>query len=139
MECLKKLTFWTLFNEEIIGHGKPFNIRKANSDHWYNAAIGSSACYISITLVNSSSFVGVELTIPNNKDLFDSLFEKREEIDSEIGFEMEWERLDDKKASKVIHKIYGLDFENHDNYKTLMDEVIKKVIVLRDVFKKYIK
>lgn len=52
---------------------------------------------------------------------------------------MEWERLNEKKASKIIHKIDGLDFENHDNYPVLMDEIIRKVIVLRDVFRKYVK
>lgn len=135
----ERLAFWEQFNSEVVSHGKPFNTRKANTDHWYNVAIGSSFCYISITLVNSSSFVGVELTIPDNKDLFDSLYEKKEEIDSKIGFDMEWERLNEKKASKIIHKIDGLDFENHDNYPVLMDEIIRKVIVLRDVFRKYVK
>ena len=135
----ERLAFWEQFNSEVVSHGKPFNTRKANTDHWYNVAIGSSSCYISITLVNSSSFVGVELTIPDNKDLFDSLYEKKEEIDSKIGFDMEWERLNEKKASKIIHKIDGLDFENHDNDPVLMDEIIRKVIVLRDVFRKYVK
>ena len=135
----ERLAFWEQFNSEVVSHGKTFNTRKANTDHWCNVAIGSSSCYISITLVNSSSFVGVELTIPDNKDLFDSLYEKKEEIDSKIGFDMEWERLNEKKASKIIHKIDGLDFENHDNYPVLMDEIIRKVIVLRDVFRKYVK
>ena len=134
----ERLAFWEQFNSEVVSHGKPFNTRKATTDHWYNVAIGSSACYISITLVNSSSFVGVELTIPDNKDLFDSLYEKKGEIDSKLGFSMEWERLNEKKASKIIHKIDGLDFDNHDNYPQLMDEVIKKIIIMRDVFKKYI-
>lgn len=135
----ERLAFWEQFNNEVIAHGKPFNTRKATTDHWYNVAIGSSACYVSITLVNSASFVGVELTIPDNKGLFDSLYEKKDEINSKIGFDMEWERLDDKKASKIIHKIDGLDFDCHDNYPKLMDEVISKVIVIRDVFKKYVK
>jgi len=135
----ERLAFWTQFNEEVVAHGKPFNTRKANSDHWYNVAIGSGACYLSITLVNSSSFVGVELTIPDNKELFDQLYTQKEEIESKIGFNFDWERLDDKKASKIIHRIDGLDFDNHANYPKLMDEIIKKIIVMRDVFKKYVK
>lgn len=135
----ERLVFWEQFNSEVVAHGKPFNARKATTDHWYNIAIGSSICYISITLVNSSSFVGVELTIPNNKELFDSLLEKKEEIEGEIGFDFEWDRLNEKKASKIIHKIEGLNFDNHDNYPELMDEIIKKVIIMRDVFKNYIK
>ncbi len=135
----ERLAFWEQFNNVVVAYGKPFNTRKATTDHWYNVAIGSSACYISITLVNSSSFVGVELTIPDNKDLFDTLYEKKEEINSKVGFSLEWERLNEKKASKIIHKIPGLDFDNHNNYPYLMDEVIKKTVTLRDVFRKYMK
>ncbi len=76
--------------------------------------------------------------IPDNKKLYDSLYEKKDEIEQQIEFELSWERLDGKKASKIIHRIPGLDFDNKDNYPQLMDEVIKKVITLRDVFKKYI-
>lgn len=135
----ERLTFWTQFNDEIIAHGKPFNVRKASTDHWYDVAIGSSACHIAITLVNSDSFIGVELYINDNKDLFDSLLSAREIIENESGIDYEWQRLDNKKASRILHKIPGLDFDNHKNYPQLMDEVIKKVIIMREVFKKHIK
>lgn len=135
----ERLTFWTQFNDEIIAHGKPFNVRKASTDHWYDVAIGSSACHIAITLVNSDSFIGVELYINDDKDLFDSLFSAREVIENESGLDYEWQRLDNKKASRILHKITGLDFDNHKNYPQLMDEVIKKVVIMREVFKKHIK
>ena len=135
----ERVAFWTQFNDEIVAHGKPFNTRKATTDHWYNVAIGNSNCHIGITLVNSDSFVGVELYIPDNKDLYDALYEKKDEIEKQIDFDLSWERLDGKKASKIIHRIPGLDFDNKDNYPQLMDEIIKKVIIIRDVFKKYIK
>lgn len=135
----ERLTFWTQFNDEIIAHGKPFSVRKASTDHWYDVAIGSSACHIAITLVNSDSFIGVELYINDDKDLFDSLFSAREVIENESGLDYEWQRLDNKKASRILHKIPGLDFDNHKNYPQLMDEVINKVVIMRKVFKKYIK
>mgnify|MGYP001757029438 CR=1 FL=1 len=51
---------------------------------------------------------------------------------------MDWQRLDNKKASRIIYYIEGLDFDNHENYDELMNEVIDKVIVVRNVFRKYI-
>lgn len=135
----ERLTFWTQFNDEIIAHGKPFNVRKASTDHWYDVAIGNSTCHIGITLVNSDSFIGVELNIGDDKALFDLLFSAREAIENESGLEYEWQRLDNKKTSRILHKIPGLDFDNHKNYPQLMDEVIKKVVIMRVVFKKHIK
>ena len=91
-----------------------------------------------VTLVNSDSFIGVDLYIPDNKKLYDSLYEKKDRIEEKIGFELDWMRLDNKKASKIVHRIEGLDFNHPENYKNLIDEVIKKVIIMRDVFKQFI-
>ncbi len=134
----KRLAFWAQLGEEVKAHGKPFNIGKPTTDHWHNVAVGSSICYIAITLVNSDSFIGIDLYIPNNKDLYDSLYLNKDKIEKEIPFELDWLRLDGKKASKIVHRISGLDFENQENYPQLMDEIIKDVVIMRDVFKKYI-
>ena len=72
-------------------------------------------------MVNSDSYIGVELFINEDKSLFDELFAKKDEIESQLGFEFEWLRLDNKKCCRIIHKIPGLDFDNHDNYPELMD------------------
>lgn len=94
---------------------------------------------IEITLVNSDSFIGVELYIDDDKALFDSLFSAREVIENESGLDYEWQRLENKKASRILHKIPGLDFDNRKNYPQMMDEVIKKVGIMKEVFKKHIK
>ena len=134
----ERLEFWEAFNDAIIRNGKPFNVRKATTDHWYDVAIGTSEAHISITLVNKESVIGVELYINDNKDLFDRLYEQKELIESEIGFTFDWRRLDEGKAARVVHYIKGLDFDNHSNYVELMNEVIDKVIAARKVFKKFI-
>ena len=55
----KRLEFWTQFNEVLEERGKPFNRRKATTDHWYNVAMGSSECSISIDLVNKEHKIRV--------------------------------------------------------------------------------
>jgi hypothetical protein len=70
-----RLEFWTQFNEVIDAKGKPFNKRKATTDHWYNVAIGSSEASIAIDLVNKEHKIRISLWINDNKDLFDSLYQ----------------------------------------------------------------
>ena len=89
-------------------------------------------------MVNKTNSIGIEVYIKENKNLFDKLFTVSEEIENELGFSMEWMRLDHKKASRIICYIEGLDFDNHENYDELMNEVIDKVIVVRNVFRKYL-
>lgn len=134
----ERLYFWSEFNCMVAENGKPFNIRKASTDHWYDVAIGTSEAHISITLVNKDGSIGVELYINDNKDLFDNLFAQKEEIESKLGFTMQWERLDNRKASRIKSYIPGLNFNKKDNYKELMLKVIDRVQIIRDVFKGYI-
>lgn len=137
----ERLEFWTEFNEVIESKGKPFNIRKASTDHWYDVSVGTSKAHISITLVNKEGFVGVELYVNGErgeKILFGFLYSHKEEIEKELPFSLDWQRLDNKKASRILTKIEGLNFDDHSNYSVIIDGIIDKVIAMRTTFKKYL-
>ena len=134
----ERLNFWNRFNEIVASRNKPFNVRKATTDHWYDVALGTSEAKISITLVNKTNSIGIEIYINDNKELFDKLHSLSEEIQNELGFSMDWQRLDNKKASRIIYYICGLDFDNHENYDELINEVMDKVIAIRDVFRNHL-
>ena len=134
----ERLEFWNRFNEILIDKGKPFNVRKATTDHWYDVAIGTSSAHVTITLVNKESKIGVELYISDDKELYDKLFEKRNLIEDELGFKLDWQRLDNSKASRIKYYINGLDFDNHSNYDELITKAIDLAVVMRDIFKKHI-
>lgn len=133
----ERLTFWEQFNEILTGRGKPFNVRKATTDHWYDVAVGSSDAHIAIDLVNKDGNVVVEFYISDNKDLFDSLFAQKDEIEGELGFKMTWDRLNSKKASRIKYYIPGLNFDDHSNYQDLMNQIIDTAVKMRDVFKRH--
>ncbi|WP_044917390.1 DUF4268 domain-containing protein [Oribacterium sp. FC2011] len=134
----ERIEFWTRFNEILVERGKPFNVRKATTDHWYDIAIGTSDAHVSLTLVNKDGYVGVEFYIRDNKDLFDKLYAQKEEIENRLGLEPDWQRLDGKKSSRVLYRISGLDFNDHSNYDSLMNEMIDKAVLFANVFKKYV-
>ena len=135
----ERLAFWTRFNEVLVERGKPFNVHKASTDHWYNIAIGVSGAFVELTLVNKESYVGVELHIKDDKELYDQIEASKDEIEKKIGFPLDWQRLDDKKASRILYRIPGLNFDNHSNYDSLMNDMIDKAIMFVNVFKKYVK
>jgi len=134
-----RLDFWNRFNEVLEKCGKPFNKRKATTDHWYSVAIGSSQCHISIDLVNRDHKIRISTWIPDNKDLYDVFFENRETIEAAIGHPISWDRLDDKKAAYAYTFIEGLDFSDQSNYDELMEKSISEVLLFRKAFKPYIK
>lgn len=134
----QRVEFWNQFNNVLIERGKPFNSRKATTDHWYNVAIGTSEAHIDITLVNKDSVIGVELYITDNKELFDKLYQKKDEIEADLGLKLDWRRLNNSKASRIVTFIKGLNFDDHSNYNELMNKTIDLAVLMRDTFKKYI-
>ena len=92
-----------------------------------------------ITLVNKEGCVGIELYINDDKELFDSLNGNKAQIETELGLQLDWQRLDDKKASRIMYRIPGLNFDDHSNYDMLMNDIIDKVVLFVKVFKKYVK
>lgn len=132
------LEFWEKFNTLIIEKGKPFNVRKATPDHWYDIAVGSTSCHMQITLSNIEHRIGISLYIPNNKILYRKLEENRPEIDEQIQYDLKWINNEDIKTSKIITYIDGLDFDNQENYPELMRKTIEIVVEMRKIFKKYL-
>ena len=130
----RRLEFWTQFNAIIEERGKPFNKCKPTTDHWYSVAIRSSQCHISIDLVNKNHKIRVGIWIHNNKALFDNFYNHKNEIENVVGMQLDWQRLDNKKASYVCLHINDLDFNDQSNYSQLMNEIIDKVIILKRAF-----
>jgi hypothetical protein len=134
----QRLEFWNQFNNVLVERGKPFNVRKATTDHWYNVAIGTSDAHIDITLVNKDSVIGVELYITDNKEFFDKLYQRKDEIENDLGFKLDWRRLNNSKASRIVTFIKGLNFDDHSNYNELINKTIDLAVLMRDTFKKFI-
>lgn len=133
-----RLEFWNRFNDMLDKMGRPFNKRKATADHWYSVAVGSSQCHISIDLVNREHKIRISMWIPNNKELYDTFYLNKDSIEKSLGYLISWDKLEGKKAACAYTFIEGLDFNNKDNYDSLMITIIKKVEQFRDSFKPYI-
>ena len=133
----KRLEFWTMFNDVLTNRGLPFNKRKPTTDHWYDFAIGSSKCHLCCSLVNKSGFIRIEMWINDSKEQYDHFFSKKDEIENAIGHKLLWQRLDNKKASRISLNIEGLDFNDNGNYSQLMNDSIDMLILFRNAFKPY--
>ena len=96
-----RLEFWNQLNDVLEQRNKPFNKRKATTDHWYSVAMGSSECRVQIDLVNKEHKIRVGVWVTDNKDLFDSFYAHKDEIEHACGFDLIWDRLENKKAAFI--------------------------------------
>lgn len=126
---IAQLHFWMNFKSGIDTGNYPFKSRKASPKHWYNISTGSSSCRISICMLSLEQQCRIDLWIPDNKELYDSLFAQKDEIEKAVGRNLIWDRKEDSKASSVSYlfteqfDIYNPD--EYDNYTKLILAEIK--------------
>jgi hypothetical protein len=98
-----KTDYWTAFNEYIVSHNRPINIRKAWSAHWYDVSIGKSGVHISLTLRTNKKDIGCEIYMHTDdaKTLFQLLLKDKRVIEEVTG-PLEWQELPEKQASRII-------------------------------------
>jgi hypothetical protein len=98
-----KLDFWKAFNDYLVNHGKPINIRTAFPQHWYDVAIGKSGAHITLTLRTNMKDVGCEIYMGGDdaKELFQFLFKDKAAIEEVTG-PLEWNELPEGKASRIV-------------------------------------
>lgn len=81
------------------------NAKIGQPQSWYVFSSGVSnipfaACFGPVGKARTELYIDVG-DGEKNKALFDWLYEQRDEIQSKVGQELEWERLDDKRASRI--------------------------------------
>lgn len=111
--------------------------QKARPQHWYNISIGTSKAHLALTLNSVKNQIGLELHIPDNKDLFQKLFTKQEMIESQLGYKLDWQELPDKKASRVIITKVA-DFRDESQQDNIIKWAVEKADEFARVFKKYL-
>lgn len=97
--------WWQAFNDyayEDAAFKKQFNKRKPSTDHWMSLYIGSSLCHIELLQQRRDGQLGVELRIPDSKQLYAHLLEHKEEIEEATGESLTWMELPDQKASRIL-------------------------------------
>lgn len=109
---MKQLDFWTEFITYLKSNQSTLKTRKANPQHWYDISCGNSKAYLSLTIDSQNKSIATGLYIPDNKELYFYLEAKKAEIELELGFQMEWLPLQNKKASRVYFKQENIDIFN---------------------------
>ena len=91
--------------DELRENYKFTNAKKGQPQSWYSFASGFSGITYG-TCFALGGRVRVELYIDqgdaeNNKALFDLFYNNKDSIESEYGAELNWERLDEKRSSRI--------------------------------------
>ena len=137
----KRHDFWTGLIARVRERGiSLFANISPGTDNWLGTGAGRSG--ISFNYVIWKDSAGVELYIDTgeqeqNKAIFDALFAEKQVIETEFGDSLSWERLDEKRASRIRKAWEGHGgLYDPESWPELHDMMITAMCRFDEIFRK---
>ncbi|MDY5409214.1 DUF4268 domain-containing protein [Veillonella caviae] len=135
--------FWTRLIAYSANNTNPkltlLKNRKGNTDHWMTISIGTSKAHMEIKLNSKGHYIEISLYIPDNKELYNSLFSVKADIEATVGHRLDWRESENTKKAEIVYEILGLDFDDSSNYDRLMLETLEHLVRLKEIYVSYLK
>jgi hypothetical protein len=131
--------FFTTLLEKVKAHHPDLTRAKSvYPQSWFSFPVGRSGFGIGTVFTQEKVF-RVEIYVDvgdrtKNKAAFDALYQDREVIEAEIGQPVVWERLDDRRASRVYCGTKGSIDDAPARLRELQDWAVDLVWLFRQVF-----
>ena len=116
------------------------NARTGQPQNWYTFASDNSKVYRYSTSFAQGGKVRVEVYIDcgdkaKNEQLFDCLLERKQEIETAIGCELRWERLDTRRASRIaVYRDGDIDADS-ETLVNIKNWTIQNLLKFKSVFR----
>lgn len=140
----KRFEFW----KTLLEKSKPKTSLHSNiSPNIYSwIGTGSGVRGLGYNYVITYKYGGVELYIDRgkgaeeeNKRIFDEFFSHKKEIENVFGDKLDWERLDDRRASRIARRYKDVGLDDKEQWDKLQSDMIDGMIRLEKALSKYIK
>lgn len=131
--------FWTAYLKEINKTTSLYQNVSPSKDHWISAGSGISG--VTFNSLVTGDYIRIELSIhgktqEENKVIFDALVSQKESIETAFGNPLEWERLTDKRMSRIKFELQGVSVFNEEDWQKMFGFMGQHVPKFEAAFKK---
>ena len=130
--------YWTKVKNEIDKKNFKFNSRKPYAQNFYNIAVGRTLANISLNINTKTPEIKVQIWIWDSKELFEYLQESKDEIESELGYKLEWISSENNKSSS-IEIVKNADINDESSWDENIKWQLNRAAEFYDVFSDRIK
>jgi hypothetical protein len=131
----KRLEFWKSLLERSQDKTPLFANISPGKEHWIATGAGKAGVVFSYAILMDSGTAELYIdhdhdTGRGNKVIFDALLKEKAAIEQEVGGQLEWERLDDKRASRIRRRFTNGGLSTTDSWPALQDNMIDAMVRL---------
>ena len=137
VQSLDRKNFWIAYLPEINKVTELYKNVSAGNSAWIGAGCGHSS--LSMNSVVTGKYAKIELYFNSgekeyNKQLFDFLYLKKDDIEIQFMGKLEWERMDDKVTCRIKCQLNGVSVFKLEKHKTMIDFLCKSVPKFQKAF-----
>ncbi|MDD5510355.1 MAG: DUF4268 domain-containing protein [Dehalococcoidales bacterium] len=135
-----QLEFWTDFNAYLQNNHVNLRSKKPQPQHWYDITlkdIPSTQAYLSLTVSFGQNFIRCEFYIPNNKDLYHSVFQNRSAIEEELDLKLAWQENPKAKASGAHIRNNNIKLKSRGEWREAYKWMVEMAGKFATTFPKY--
>jgi hypothetical protein len=128
-------SFFQMMFESVARRRPGFRVPKFGYENWVGFAAGPFGFYDVAFTANGAVRAGVYLDMQERsatKRLFDDLYSERMAIETGVGRILSWERLDDRRASRIVDYREVHDLANPDEQRSAAEWAAETVVALMD-------
>lgn len=136
-----RMRFWTDLLKVMNEKSELFKNVSPSKDNWLGCGSGHSG--LAYIFNATGNFARIELWInrgnqEENKRIFDKLKEKRESIEGAFGDELEWQRLDAGKGSRIAYYLNEVSIFEENDWFRMIEFLTDNMVKFEKVIKEFI-
>lgn len=126
---LKQERFW----EELFEKSEDFDLFSnisSKQQGWISKGVGHAGVYYRYRIRNEWADIGLYIsagTKEENEEIFDKLQEHKDKIETEFDNELDWQRLKDSKACRVVYQVTDTGLKDEEEWDDIQDEMVSNM------------
>lgn len=129
--------FWIALIERLAACAPQIRPQKPRPQHWLNNSIGRSGFALNITANTRDERLGIELLMAGDeaKKRFANLSKQKAEIESKLGFELDWQELPESQACRIAAWYPHASIENESRWDEYLDWLTQRLAIMDQVLR----
>ena len=131
-----RMEFWGALSERIEASGSSLSRYKPGKESWQGGSIGTSGIWLNTVTNTRDGWIRVEVYVDGDTALerFETLEQRKEEIENELGFGLTWDRMEGRRAFRIATS-RECDITNRDDWPIQHDWIVDMRTALERVIR----
>ena len=136
--------FWTLLLDQVNNQSDLFRNISPRYDHWMGVGSGKAGISFNFTIFKDHAACEIYFDKGKgsealNKERYDSIYSFKDKLESELSYPIIWQRLDEKRASRIKIEIQGSGLNDKEKWPKLQEKMIDAMMQMHKGFIPFVK